>query len=148
MLTTLKDFNPHSRKGSDSVENIELTQEEISIHTPARGVTFICNLLNYYIKISIHTPARGVTDSTSGTVKGTKDFNPHSRKGSDGITRVQFTTIHRISIHTPARGVTIAYSVGGGRQSISIHTPARGVTFMLDCCRGLTLFQSTLPQGE
>ena len=34
-------FNPHSRKGSDDVDDEEISMENISIHTPARGVTAI-----------------------------------------------------------------------------------------------------------
>ena len=33
----------------------------ISIHTPARGVTYATIMLNVATGISIHTPARGVT---------------------------------------------------------------------------------------
>ena len=38
----LENFNPHSRKGSDSLMDEQLAAyAEISIHTPARGVTGI-----------------------------------------------------------------------------------------------------------
>ena len=37
--THTKDFNPHSRKGSDSFQMHHKAVNEISIHTPARGVT-------------------------------------------------------------------------------------------------------------
>ena len=33
--------------------------------------------------ISIHTPVKGVTDFGIKTETGKKNFNPHSRKGSD-----------------------------------------------------------------
>ena len=37
----MEDFNPHSRKGSDFyLEAIGAGQSGISIHTPAKGVTF------------------------------------------------------------------------------------------------------------
>ena len=35
----LHDFNPHSRKGSDSRKGTAPIPVNISIHTPARGVT-------------------------------------------------------------------------------------------------------------
>ena len=55
-------FNPHSRKGSDIIEE---------------DLKFIV------INISIHTPARGVTLETRDPIYLPIDFNPHSRKGSD-----------------------------------------------------------------
>ena len=33
------DFNPHSRTGSDSYPDVKYMVLDISIHTPARGVT-------------------------------------------------------------------------------------------------------------
>ena len=59
---------------------------EVSIHTPARGVTGeIMTIWSIPSIVSIHTPARGVTYARS--VKAAMDygFNPHSRKGSDNI---------------------------------------------------------------
>ena len=58
---------------------------DISIHTPARGVTALEMIEEYKKVISIHTPARGVT-----------------------IQSAQCRYAHEISIHTPARGVTLA----------------------------------------
>ena len=55
------DFNPHSREGSD--------------------VSF--RLVSSFSTISIHTPAKGVTYIVFRIVRGTNDFNPHSREGSD-----------------------------------------------------------------
>ena len=34
-------------------------------------------------EISIHTPAKGVTGTGLQVLYGSTDFNPHSRKGSD-----------------------------------------------------------------
>ncbi len=59
---SIKDFNPHSREGSDVDEmDMEEKEKSISIHTPAKGVTVIqrqCFQMILY-------------------------FNPHSREGSD-----------------------------------------------------------------
>ena len=55
--------------------------------------------------ISIHTPARGVTRATV-IIGTTKDFNPHSREGSDAYDVDKVVEQLEISIHTPARGVT------------------------------------------
>ena len=43
------DFNPHSRKGSDGDDVEKVKVVDISIHTPARGVTAI--FTNNYISI-------------------------------------------------------------------------------------------------
>ena len=86
-----------------------MTVESISIHTPARGVTYTWGKWKRIRKISIHTPARGVTDTTTNTNDSTTDFNPHSREGSDILYRYN-GSCHIISIHTPARGVTAILS--------------------------------------
>ncbi|GFH97292.1 hypothetical protein IMSAGC003_03862 [Lachnospiraceae bacterium] len=56
---------------------------EISIHTPARGVTIMADFSTAGTRISIHTPARGVTDRALSIIKIRANFNPHSRTGSD-----------------------------------------------------------------
>ena len=123
----------------------------ISIHTPARGVTYGACICCCRITISIHTPARGVTYQPCYRGGVYSDFNPHSREGSDrrevcrwGLDTHHFNPHSRegsdvdrfvggdwiltISIHTPARGVTGANLEVWGVIGISIHTPARGVT--------------------
>ena len=55
----------------------------ISIHTPAGGVTEILSDKPCINSISIHTPAGGVTDSPNSLAAVSIDFNPHSRRGSD-----------------------------------------------------------------
>ena len=124
------------------------TGKNISIHTPARGVTQPNKIKRQAERISIHTPARGVT---SAPIYGHRPVY--------------------ISIHTPARGVTAASVAIGDAAFISIHTPARGVTLQKDissfknrnfnphsrtgsdffCNAELCMFhvfQSTLPHGE
>ena len=97
-------FNPHSREGSDLLINDRIPYTDISIHTPAKGVTYRVPCQPLYNLISIHTPAKGVTQSVSSrtmlkpfqstlprrewlrlllhSVRSTH-FNPHSREGSD-----------------------------------------------------------------
>ena len=60
-----------------------LDDDCISIHTPARGVTYMLFKNYLLLAISIHTPARGVTLIIIGGKPVYSDFNPHSRKGSD-----------------------------------------------------------------
>ena len=54
-------FNPHSREGSDAIEEKKLMFMDISIHTPAKGVTMM----------------------SLQSMLTTTNFNPHSREGSD-----------------------------------------------------------------
>ena len=55
-------FNPHSREGSDPEPlKFAYPDTDISIHTPAKGVTSIAALQPSIFPISIHTPAKGVT---------------------------------------------------------------------------------------
>ena len=77
----------------------------ISIHTPARGVTGLGVGHPDRLPISIHTPARGVTIDDPPQRRPDRDFNPHSREGSDPGGRRPLAA-RKISIHTPARGVT------------------------------------------
>ena len=77
-------FNPHSREGSDVASKKYVITGNISIHTPAKGVTNGEISPTADTLISIHTPAKGVTTVAQ----------------SPGVTRM-------ISIHTPAKGVTI-----------------------------------------
>ena len=105
-----------------------MSRQLISIHTPARGVTFIQTYVLPVIQISIHTPARGVTKQAAEAKMIYENFNPHSRTGSDASGRDAGVGVKKISIHTPARGVTIGEGDFQVTYYISIHTPARGVT--------------------
>ena len=61
----------------------EIVSPDISIHTPAKGVTFASNEDFSQAYISIHTPAKGVTIAPLRRDLHQNDFNPHSREGSD-----------------------------------------------------------------
>ena len=120
------DFNPRSRKGSDSVVAIFISVKTLFQSTLPQG----------------ERPC--VTLQSAGPLKY---FNPRSRKGSDcKYSRVPDVAL--ISIHAPARGATI-FAVRrfilssfqstlpqGERQVRKPEEPAK------------ELFQSTLPQGE
>ena len=100
--------------------------QQISIHTPTRGVTQELPPYMVVMDISIHTPTRGVTDH--------------------GHSDIAYTVI---SIHTPTRGVTGCGKYSTWPDTISIHTPTRGVTFTVKKLgKAVNTFQSTLPQGE
>ena len=124
-IPTSINFNPHSRKGSDGGD---------------RKAHISC-------QISIHTPARGVTRPAGTFLDGCFNFNPHSRKGSDRQAADAYVDEY-ISIHTPARGVTLTLDAKSLADFISIHTPARGVTRISRTPLTTAVFQSTLPQGE
>mgnify|MGYP006918499552 CR=1 FL=1 len=121
---------------------------KISIHTPAKGVTYKCWFSDSTIEISIHTPAKGVTAE-----------------------KAEYAGLSVISIHTPAKGVTFIFFAIFLPLHISIHTPAKGVTghtavVNRSVCNfnphsregsdnasicsdvGSSLFQSTLPRRE
>ena len=98
-------FNPHSRKGSDTM-----------------GVTSTDT--SWYFNPHSHK------GSDRGTVRGCypkNNFNPHSHKGSDQPSS-SIQQALSISIHTPTRGVTITIDNKLLSGNISIHTPTRGVT--------------------
>ena len=122
---------------------------QISIHTPAKGVTTPATLATRTAKfqstlprrewllvahvkwcfehISIHTPAKGVTiQAVSGQL--TIEISIHTP--AKGVTQpeVYNTPDDKISIHTPAKGVTKRFSLFVSMLPISIHTPAKGVT--------------------
>ena len=78
--------------------------------------------------ISIHTPAKGVTFDCFFLFIHFLNFNPHSREGSDSMECVGSRFPSQISIHTPAKGVTIPNLEFHQTIHISIHTPAKGVT--------------------
>ena len=100
-----------------------------------------------FSKISIHAPAKGVTYNACYRNFSISNFNPHSHKGSDSIlsSGKKYTLI---SIHTPTKGVTLMAEIARMRVSISIHTPTKGVTLNPKNSFACFSFQSTLPQRE
>ena len=65
------------------MRNLEEYRLGISIHTPAKGVTYDERIRKRKEAISIHTPAKGVTGLSPKIIRTSTDFNPHSREGSD-----------------------------------------------------------------
>ena len=94
------------------------------------------------------TLPQGERRTVSGCRRGILNFNPRSRKGSDGISRAWGSLIQTISIHAPARGATSSRPLYTICPAISIHAPARGATPCLLLNTPVHQFQSTLPQGE
>ena len=130
-----KNFNPHSREGSDWAYTYNALQYQISIHTPAKGVTL--SLVNGgFVTIFQSTLPRREWRRYEIYTKKSRNFNPHSREGSDQMARGHNRKKNWISIHTPAKGVTLRGSLYQQNWNISIHTPAKGVTLPcpLKCC--------------
>ena len=85
---TRTDISIHTPARGVTVQEMYcMAYDKISIHTPARGVTGICLSHTQHKWISIHTPARGVTLTDRNLWQGHTNFNPHSRKGSDSGSR-------------------------------------------------------------
>ena len=120
----------------------------ISIHTSAREVTKVQEVIFDYLKISIHTSAREVTGSSSKPYQGCNHFNPHFRKGSDDIQRQK-------------RGFQAAFqsTLPQGKWQYGKSKNRRALWFQSTLPQGkwlynitdrtkMELFQSTLPQGK
>ena len=77
-----KDFNPHPREGGD-VKAFIVSQSafNISIHTPAKGVTDAGIFCVYDTDISIHTPAKGVTRSSVTVIVSPRFQSTPPRRG-------------------------------------------------------------------
>ena len=148
----IKYFNPHSREGSDRLLDTAINILcSISIHTPAKGVTWALLLGRYLVsyfnphsregsdgngiiavdyehKISIHTPAKGVTGRLGNHGLQKDYFNPHSREGSDAFCFAKMLAVRNFNPHS-REGSDDTYR---GQDvvvfEISIHTPAKGVT--------------------
>ena len=96
--TSLRHFNPRSRKGSDPRNGIlHPASSDISIHAPAKGATinFLCCCNS--AGISIHAPAKGATRSSCFGLRYISNFNPRSRKGSDPTMRFRHARKHNFN---------------------------------------------------
>ena len=98
-------FNPHTHEGCDPDEEVRLQTQQVSIHTPTKGVTqdcVICKRSDMFqsthprrvwrfiilnkltpINVSIHTPTKGVTHGWSNEWWYYRCFNPHTHEGCD-----------------------------------------------------------------
>ncbi len=126
----IKNFNPHSREGSDLPASIYRQFRLISIHTPAKGVTyFVLVTVTDYGDFNPHS-REGSDYLEPWKEKRVSDFNPHSREGSDNLTRRIRSCLRNFNPHSRegSDGITDDWAVF---RSISIHTPAKGVTQLL-----------------
>ena len=98
-------FNSHPRVGGDPSGNSQYAADQISIRTPAWGVTRALAVGFKLIGISIRTPAWGVTSTVLPWLRGSAYFNSHPRVGGDDADKLEVIS-YKISIRTPAWGVT------------------------------------------
>ena len=103
-------FNPHSRVGSDELqERADNLTESFNPHSLVGSDT---EKVQTYLR--------------------TGSFNPHSRVGSDLIFKDLHLAQRRFNPHSRV-GSDVAYLDGFGCAVVSIHTPAWGVTDC-SCC--------------
>ncbi len=149
--TTLCDFNPRSRTGSDKSAYAE---EWYLRHFNPRSRTGSDRVRRYEYRgvyISIHAPARGATCRKVVTSASSREFQSTLPHGERRVDSVCMSVTAAISIHAPARGATLCCpycadfiwdfnprsrtgsDVSRALRScnfnpISIHAPARGAT--------------------
>ena len=114
-------FNPHTHEGCDPNYGCVTFAINVSIHTPTKGVTAICNWVLAALSVSIHTPTKGVTflskfitipfrfQSTHPRRVWHKrnnfdvsmlSFNPHTHEGCDLILKFFIAYILSFNPHT------------------------------------------------
>ena len=124
----IRDFNPRSHEGSDTIAGTATTSRIRFQSTLPRGerpaelrnspvhlrnfnprshegsdIEFIYGFLRP--EISIHAPTRGATSGLKLFSYVQCNFNPRSHEGSDALLRMNDNDI-MISIHAPTRGAT------------------------------------------
>ena len=83
-LSRLNDISIHTpTKGVTRKKAVEVIIISISIHTPTKGVTVCGKSHARFRDISIHTPTKGVTIFPRKSIADLRNFNPHSHEGSD-----------------------------------------------------------------
>jgi len=125
-----KNFNPHFREGSDILVPHLFPLQKISIHTSAKEVTKLYELLRRAEKISIHTSAKEVT--CIGTQAGQHVFiSIHtSAKEVTGNNPPSFDELLFQSTLPRRKWLNEAKSATK-EATISIHTSAKEVTFLI-----------------
>ena len=165
-MEKIKDFNPRSHERSDEIDFLLILLDDISIHAPTRGATFVCLNLRHLTAISIHAPTRGATFnsfavcvteiiSIHAPTRGATSlsfrllshlryFNPRSHERSDKAIRRRYRP-ECISIHAPTRGATRQVTRTSQHFKISIHAPTRGATLLQFPCFRLYLISIHAP---
>ena len=103
-------FNPRSREGSDIKPSASPTDNDISIHAPAKGATNLYSARVLLLPLFQSTLPRRERHNNNRISISFCDFNPRSREGSDIISDFFPKNIF-ISIHAPAKGATYAHGM-------------------------------------
>ena len=123
-------FNPHSREGSDQTQAFSALWRLISIHTPAKGVTYLPPSDVALCMISIHTPAKGVTSALEAN-NATVLISIHTPAKGVTAWKKKQQLPHRFQSTLPRREWLTKADLRDGMVVISIHTPAKGVTVIM-----------------
>ena len=117
-------FNPHTHEGCDSIASFYRERQEVSIHTPTKGVTLLLPYINLLLRVSIHTPTKGVTSPSLQSQSRHCSFNPHTHEGCDVLFLISKAS-DLVSIHTPTKGVTLLSMRPTTRQRFQSTHPRR-----------------------
>ena len=137
-------FNPRSREGATILPGYFLSNNQISIHAPAKERRYTVKDFCPECIISIHAPAKERRrNMTMGDLA--EDFNPRSREGAttDGVTG------HDCFLNFNPRsreGATNGKCPKCGRVEDFNPRSREGATDFASVCRDDLLFQSTLPR--
>ena len=166
-----RDFNPHSREGSDVRwcyrvgryyafqstlprrewhyrKQVFPLSDSISIHTPAKGVTTPKTQKQIVSRFQSTLPRREWHPACPKISIRSGHFNPHSREGSDFVRQSAPLVAHLISIHTPAKGVTMRKIKSPASKIFQSTLPRREWHHAQLLPDIYLLFQSTLPRRE
>ena len=82
-ITSIQNFNPHFRKGSDTRKGVYFIRNKNFNPHFRKGSDIKSRGCGMHWRISIHTSAREVTSPRCQSAPSVCNFNPHFRKGSD-----------------------------------------------------------------
>ena len=144
-------FNPHTHAGCDQstpyslshysefqsthprrvwLSNItNISNMEVSIHTPTQGVTRVDDRTSMLLSVSIHTPTQGVTMFIIKTgIEYEKFQSTHPRRV--WLDQLGMQAVPALFQSTHPRRVWLRWCMTNfSQKEVSIHTPTQGVTF-------------------
>ena len=141
-------FNPHSREGSDHPLPVHRTYRQISIHTPAKGVTRYGS--KKILPVTDFNPhsREGSDDLPTRTVRRFGNFNPHSREGSDRCNSLLCRAWSDFNPHSREGSDKHWCGAYMQKNDFNPHSREGSDRTVLQSLCGLCRFQSTLPRRE
>ena len=97
------------------------------------------------MQVSIHTPTKGVTSVCQKRLRCTSSFNPHTHEGCDVFTMLCHKRLKSFNPHTH-EGCDYTFCWCVCFLAVSIHTPTKGVTYKHLLDLNIQQFQSTHPR--